>query len=682
MIRRDTMKHSRSATILVLLFFAGAFLSRCASIGTPTGGPKDTLPPVVVAVVPEDGATNFKSKSIYIEFDEYVQLKDQQKEIYVSPAMGKKPVFTMRGRGIYIQIKDDSLLPETTYAIEFGSSVADNNESNALHGLRYVFSTGSAIDSLICSGYTEDSYTADSLGKSFIWFYEADSVETPDTYDSTIFKYKPSKIARSQNNGIFIAQNLKPVPYRVYAIFDANDNQTYEPSIDKVGFVDGVYNPAEMPDFSIWYDSVRRYPSADPQLYFRLFTDVSFRRQSLQEATRPEQHKVVLSFGASNPDIRSLRLDSVPQDKIIVEPLSKGRDTLALWLNVPSESLPDTLRGEIVFMAHDTLNVLRETKEELKLSWRRIESRDQERERERNERARAKAEAAGEEWKEPPTPSTFAMIDFAKSAEVNPEQDLPLEFATPLTRFDSTAVELLSFGEGGDTLRERAIFIPDTANVRRWRLRSRWLPERQYRLRIPPDALADITGEGNDSITTSLTVSKVEDYATLRLKVTPRHEGDLYILQLVDVNGTLLREERGVGAGEHTMLYVPAGDMRLRIIEDVNGNGEWDGGNLVERRQSERAEFYKNDEQEELFTTKTGWEFDLTLDMNRIFAPVTMDELVRRLDQREQTRLRKEAERRAKEGNRNNGQNNQQQSGSGLNMGGMGGLGGITGNMF
>ena len=676
------MKHSRSATILVLLFFAGAFLSRCASIGTPTGGPKDTLPPVVVAVVPEDGATNFKSKSIYIEFDEYVQLKDQQKEIYVSPAMGKKPVFTMRGRGIYIQIKDDSLLPETTYAIEFGSSVADNNESNALHGLRYVFSTGSAIDSLICSGYTEDSYTADSLGKSFIWFYEADSVETPDTYDSTIFKYKPSKIARSQNNGIFIAQNLKPVPYRVYAIFDANDNQTYEPSIDKVGFVDGVYNPAEMPDFSIWYDSVRRYPSADPQLYFRLFTDVSFRRQSLQEATRPEQHKVVLSFGASNPDIRSLRLDSVPQDKIIVEPLSKGRDTLALWLNVPSESLPDTLRGEIVFMAHDTLNVLRETKEELKLSWRRIESRDQERERERNERARAKAEAAGEEWKEPPTPSTFAMIDFAKSAEVNPEQDLPLEFATPLTRFDSTAVELLSFGEGGDTLRERAIFIPDTANVRRWRLRSRWLPERQYRLRIPPDALADITGEGNDSITASLTVSKVEDYATLRLKVTPRHEGDLYILQLVDVNGKLLREERGVGAGEHTMLYVPAGDMRLRIIEDVNGNGEWDGGNLVERRQSERAEFYKNDEQEELFTTKTGWEFDLTLDMNRIFAPVTMDELVRRLDQREQTRLRKEAERRAKEGNRNNGQNNQQQSGSGLNMGGMGGLGGITGNMF
>ena len=333
---QGNMRHRRGAAALVLLFFAGAFLSRCASIGTPTGGPKDTLPPVVVTATPEDGTTGFNSKSVYIEFDEYVQLKDQQKEIFVSPAMRKKPVFSLRGRGIYIQIKDDSLLPETTYAIEFGSAVADNNEGNPLHGLRYVFSTGGTIDSLVCSGYTEDSYTADSLGKTFIWFYEADSVETPDAYDSTIFKYKPSKIARSQNNGIFIAQNLDPVPYRVYAVFDANDNQTYEPSVDKVGFVDGVYNPAEMPDFSIWYDSVRRYVSAEPQLYFRMFMDKAFKRQVLSESQRPKQHQAMLYFSAAHPEIRSLRFDSIPADRVIVDPQTVGKDTIALWFNVPS----------------------------------------------------------------------------------------------------------------------------------------------------------------------------------------------------------------------------------------------------------------------------------------------------------------------------------------------------------
>ena len=137
---------ARLATAIVLLLFGGAFLSRCASIGSPTGGPKDTLPPTIVSMTPEQNATNFKSDRIYLAFDEYVQLKDQQKEIFTSPAMRKKPKVSLRGRGIYVEIESDSLEPNTTYAIEFGASVADNNEGNPLHGLRYVFSTGDTID--------------------------------------------------------------------------------------------------------------------------------------------------------------------------------------------------------------------------------------------------------------------------------------------------------------------------------------------------------------------------------------------------------------------------------------------------------------------------------------------------------------------------------------------------------
>ena len=360
----------RLATFAVLLFFGGAFLSQCASIGTPTGGPRDTLPPVVVAVTPELNATNFRGDRIYLAFNEYVQLKDQQKEIYTSPAMRKKPTVSLRGRGVSVEIEPDSLDENTTYAIEFGSAVADNNESNPLSGLRYVFSTGPTIDSLVMSGYTEDSEKADSLGRTFVYFFEADSIETPRDYDSTMFKYKPSKIARSQRNGIFIAQNLKPVRYRVYAYYDSNDNQSYEPSIDKVGFLDSTYNPKDMPSFAIWYDSVRRYPSADPQLYLRMFTDVSFSRQNLQQATRPEQHKVMLHFGAARPQIDSLVIDGIPSDRIIKEPTTVGRDTIALWLNVPSADLPDTLRGSITYLQHDSLRVLHPVTEPLTLSWR------------------------------------------------------------------------------------------------------------------------------------------------------------------------------------------------------------------------------------------------------------------------------------------------------------------------
>lgn len=662
-----------AATIL----FAGAFFTRCASVGTPTGGPKDSLPPVIVGVAPADYSTHFKSDKILIEFDEYVQLKDLQKELYTSPAMKRKPVATLRGKAVQIQIKDDSLLPNTTYAIEFGSSVSDNNEGNPLHGLRYVFSTGDEIDSLMMSGYTEESEKADSLGRTFIYFFEADSVPAPEEYDSVMFKYKPAKIARSQKNGIFVAQNLRPVPYRVYAFYDSNDNGAYEPSIDKVGFLEGTYNPAEMPPFAIWYDSVRRYVSADPQLYFRLFTDVSFRRQSLQEAKRTDRHKAMLYFSAARPDIRRIAFEGIGPEQIITESASRNRDTLALWFAAEPDIMPDTLRGEITYMRHDTLNVLREVTEPLELPWRRVETREQERERLREERAKARAEAEGRVWRST-APSAFRMIDFAASAEVNPERDLPLEFATPLTRFDSAAVELLSWSERGDTVRERATFVPDSANVRKWRLRSRWTPERRYRLFIPADALADIAGEGNDSISAALTVADIEKFATLKVEVIPREAGAKYILQAVDANNRLLSEVRGAGEGVHTINYIPAGDMRLRIIEDVNGNGEWDAGNLVERRQSERAEFYKNERDEELFTTKTGWEFEITLDMGRIFAPVTMEQLIERLDKREAAREAKEAEKRLKEGNKkkDDGHNHSSQGSA------MGNLRGMTGGMF
>ncbi len=662
-----------AATIL----FAGAFFTRCASVGTPTGGPKDSLPPVIVGVAPADYSTHFKSDKILIEFDEYVQLKDLQKELYTSPAMKRKPVATLRGKAVQIQIKDDSLLPNTAYAVEFGSSVSDNNEGNPLHGLRYVFSTGDEIDSLMMSGYTEESEKADSLGRTFIYFFEADSVPAPEEYDSVMFKYKPAKIARSQKNGIFVAQNLRPVPYRVYAFYDSNDNGAYEPSIDKVGFLEGTYNPAEMPPFAIWYDSVRRYVSADPQLYFRLFTDVSFRRQSLQEAKRTDRHKAMLYFSAARPDIRRIAFEGIGPEQIITESASRNRDTLALWFAAESDIMPDTLRGEITYMRHDTLNVLREVTEPLELPWRRVETREQERERLREERAKARAEAEGRVWRST-APSAFRMIDFAASAEVNPERDLPLEFATPLTRFDSAAVELLSWSERGDTVRERATFVPDSANVRKWRLRSRWTPERRYRLFIPADALADIAGEGNDSISAALTVADIEKFATLKVTVIPREAGAKYILQAVDANNRLLSEVRGAGEGVHTINYIPAGDMRLRIIEDVNGNGEWDAGNLVERRQSERAEFYKNERDEELFTTKTGWEFEITLDMGRIFAPVTMEQLIERLDKREAAREAKEAEKRLKEGNKkkDDGHNHSSQGSA------MGNLRGMTGGMF
>ena len=674
-------RHIVALRAAVALLFLPAFFSRCASMMTPTGGPRDSLPPVIVAMTPDNFSTNrplLNHEKIYVEFNEFVQLKDQQKEFFTSPAMKKKPTITIRGRGIVIQLRD-TLLPNTTYALNFGSAVRDNNEGNPLNSMRYVFSTGPEIDSMILSGYTADSYKADSVSKSFIWFFPADSVEDVPEYDSTVFKYKPAVIARAENNGIFIAQNLKPIPYRIYAIQDKNDNQMYDPGSDQIGFLEGTYNPAEQPDFAIWYDSVRMYVSAEPQLYFRRFTDAVFRRQLLSESERPLQHKAMLYFSAAHPQIEQLRFDSIPAERVIVDPQTVGRDTVALWFNVPAAELPDTIKGEITYLKHDSLNVLQPVTEQLKLAWRKIETKEEEREREKLERERRKAEEAGEEWVEPEKENPFAY-KLSLSGDINPENDLTVDFDYPLVRLDSAAL-LLTLTHADQTIEDVPVRMErDTAQLRRWYIRAPWQTGGQYTLTIPEGAITDVAGFSNDSIIGKYTVLDPEKFATVKVHVKGRDDGSKYIVQLLDESNAMKQERRDVETGDIQFNFVPAGNIKFRIIEDRNGNGKWDSGNVIERRQPERAEMYANEQGEDTFATKANWEIEFSMDMNRIFAPVTMQSLSRLLDEREIQRLRREEEEKEKRKQQNRGQNRNQngpQSQSGMMTNSFGSAGGM-----
>ena len=777
--------------VCVLAMFCPAFLWRCATVMNLEGGPIDTLPPVIVSMLPDNFTTNFTASKIYVTFDEFVQLKDQQKEFFTSPQMKKKPQLSIRGRGILIQIKDtlkenttyalnfgsavrdnnegnplysmryvfstgpevdsmvvsgytadsytadsvaksfiyffpadsvedipeydstmfkyqpaviaraetngifiaqnlkpipyrlsirgrgiliqikDTLKENTTYALNFGSAVRDNNEGNPLYSMRYVFSTGPEVDSMVVSGYTADSYTADSVAKSFIYFFPADSVEDIPEYDSTMFKYQPAVIARAETNGIFIAQNLKPIPYRVYAFEDKNNNQIYEPSVDQVGFLTGTYNPAELPDFGIWYDSIRRYVTADPQLYFRMFTDEAFGRQYLRESERPVQHKALLYFNAGHPRIDSIVFDSIPADRVIIEPQSRNRDTIALWFDVPSASLPDTIRGEITYMKHDSLDRLLPSTEKLKLAWRYIESKEEAKEREQLEKEKEKTLAAGEEWVEPEKPSTFTY-KFSTTGSVTPETKLYVEFDYPLVRFDSAAVVLTEQMEKEEPRPIRIRWQQDTANMRRWWLDVPWQLKNNYALTIPKGALADVAEQQNDSIAVNYTGVDPEKFATFIVNVVGKSDEASYIVQLLNESGKLLQEKTGVHSGVCRFNYVPAGNVKFRIIEDMNDNGRWDTGNLVERRQPERAEYYMDDKNIDTFAAKENWEVELTIDMNKVFAPVTMQSLAELLEKREALRLQKVLEERAKNPRRNtnsNTSNTTSTMGGGFNSG-------------
>lgn len=349
------------------LFFAvlaAAIFVQCASIAQPQGGPRDSLPPLIISTVPAQKATNFKGKQIALNFNEYVALRDQQAEFLVSPPNinASKPTLTVKGRSVLVDF-DEQPDSNTTYRLDFGNSIADNNEGNRLGNYAYIFSTGPDLDTLMMSGLTIDAQTRDSVIGAMLFFYDAraDSVKA---YDSTLFNARPDAVFRSDSSGFFVADILKDKDYRVYAILDKNGNQRYESGADYVAMLDTVYNPTRMPDFDMWIEPAtgRKGPRrqiSPPQLQFELFKEDPVRRQTVLGNSRPERQKLEIVFNAiQQAEIVSFAPIGLDSTWFTRENGIKG-DTVWYWIAPPTqeavEALKDTIRAKITYMTQDSL---------------------------------------------------------------------------------------------------------------------------------------------------------------------------------------------------------------------------------------------------------------------------------------------------------------------------------------
>ncbi|WP_108869477.1 Ig-like domain-containing protein [Aquimarina aquimarini] len=210
----------------------------CAKKGSITGGPKDETPPVVVKAFPPNFSTSFNKKEIRIYFDEYVKLKDAQKQIIVSPPMDPKPTITPMGSANkFIKIKFiDTLLENTTYSINFGESIVDNNEENPNPFFRYVFSTGDFLDSLSIKGTVSDAVQKEADEYVTVALYEIDE----EYSDSVVYKNVPRYITNTLDTIAFDLHNLKEGKFKLIALKDVSNNYTYDPKQDKIGFYEEI----------------------------------------------------------------------------------------------------------------------------------------------------------------------------------------------------------------------------------------------------------------------------------------------------------------------------------------------------------------------------------------------------------------------------------------------------------
>lgn len=206
----------------------------CAQVVAPSGGEKDITAPIALEkkTQPKNFTTNFNVKEISIEFNEYYNLNNPNQNIIITPSLKEKPEFIIKGKKLLIKLNNE-LEPNTTYSINFGQAISDITEGNITKNFKYVFSTGTFLDSLKLKGIVNDAFTNKPSTDVSVMLYNSN-------YDSVPVKEKPFYFTKTDGNGNFEISNIKKGKYKLFVLDDANNNFLYDNSSEDIGFIDSL----------------------------------------------------------------------------------------------------------------------------------------------------------------------------------------------------------------------------------------------------------------------------------------------------------------------------------------------------------------------------------------------------------------------------------------------------------
>ncbi|MDT7829143.1 Ig-like domain-containing protein [Pricia sp. S334] len=256
----------RRLTVILFLVLLASALWQCARRGSPSGGPKDITPPQLLRTEPNSMTVNFDANRIRLYFDEFIKLQDVQNQLIVSPPLKYQPEIKPQGAASkFLELKfKDTLRENTTYTINFGQSVQDNNEGNPSSFLTYVFSTGDYIDSLDVAGVVKDAFKRKADEFISVMLYEIDTSYT----DSTIFKRPPNYITNTLDSTVvFRLKNLKEGQYKLFALKDEAKNNVFDQNVDKIAFMEDTLTlPTDSTYLLTLFKEVPNYNMAVPSL--------------------------------------------------------------------------------------------------------------------------------------------------------------------------------------------------------------------------------------------------------------------------------------------------------------------------------------------------------------------------------------------------------------------------------
>ncbi len=545
MIRK--LKYLIFGFALLLMAFLG---QRCANAVAPTGGPKDTTPPVVVGTMPENHSTNFVSKKIEITFDEYITLDNAKQNVMISPPMKEKPDIKLKNRTVVVKFKEP-LAENTTYTINFGESIKDLHEGNLFKDYVYSFSTGDHIDTLYIAGKVLYASNKKPVEDAYVSLYSADR----DNLDSLPMSTLPNYITKTDKEGHFHLDGLADKQYLIFALKDANANLYFDLPNEEVAFLDKLISPTD---------------STLKDLTLFMFSEVDS-TQVLLEKKLVEEGLLRFVFRHPAKDAVIMTPEILPDTFNLVTMHSQEYDTVwwyftpnvkdSLWVQVKYDTvINDSSRYNLKFKDK---NARTKKKEKLKV-----------------------------------TNNTIIQ------GGLKPGENFILSFSEPVVRYqpnDSTLFKrdtLVTYG--GLT------FEPADEHGMKYRLLYPVKADTNYHIEIPDSVFFGIRGRTHDAIKADFHVLSDDEYGNIYITVAPPEGIKQVVMQLTDDNGKVLKKEIIKREQEVMFEYLAPAKYKLSAILDADGNGKWSTGKYHRRTLSETIVEYKD-----ALDLKAGWDIDL-----------------------------------------------------------------------
>ena len=618
-----------------------AALYSCASVGRIEGGPYDETPPRFISGTPTPGALHHNKNKLSIEFDEFIKLDKPNEKIVISPPQVQQPEIKSNGKKVVITLQD-TLKPNTTYTFDFGDAIQDNNEGNPLENFFYSFSTGDRLDSMAVAGTVLNAANLEPVKGMLVGLHA-------NLADSAFTKLPFERVGRTDSRGRFSIRAVAPGKYRIYALQDADQNFAYSQPTEVIAFNDSIIIPSmeeRMRQDTTWIDSLtvdtiveRQYTHYLPDdVLLRAFKELSFSQRFLKaERLTPEKFSLYFTAPADTlPLLKGLNFNE--EDAFVIEQPTGRNDTIHYWVKDSLLYKQDTLALSLTYLYTDTLNQLIPRTDTLKLV-----SKQKTLTKEEPEKKKKKKKKEGEE--DEPIPTKFLPVNVNAPSSMDVYGYVSLNFEEPIASFDTAAIHLR---QKVDTIWKDIPFEfeQDSLNLRRFNLyqENDWEPTMEYEFSVDSTAFHGIYGLFTDKIKQSFKVRSEDEYFTLHFIVTGADPQAF--VELLDTQDKVVRR-RLVEDGRADFYYLNPGKYAARLINDRNGNGEWDTGDYAKGIQPEEVYYFPK-----VVEYKALWDVDQNWDIHA--TPVDKQKLDELKKQKpDEDKKKKERERDRNNQNRN-----------------------------